>query len=330
MIMNSLFYKPKIANNILELIGGTPMIKLNKYNKTMGVLANILLKLEMYEPSFSIKDRTVLSIIEEAEKRGDIMPGKTTIIESTSGNTGISLAMICAVKGYKCIITTPYSTILDKRLLMSIYGAEIIYTPIILGMIGAIDKANEIYSTIENGFLLNQFENLDGLKIHKEKTGPEIWYQTDGNVDILIGAIGTGITMRGIYEYLKQMNPNLKIIAVEPAESAVLSGEEPSNHSISGIGAGFIPPLVKIEDFDEIYKVKTEDAITVVNDLIKLEGINLGFSSGATLAAAIDIGKRSENINKNIVMVVSSSGERYLNSSLFSKNYINLVHNNGA
>jgi len=326
--MSNFFNKPKIANNVLELIGGTPMVRINKYSSYKGVVANILLKLEMFQPGFSIKDRTVLSIIEEAEKRGDIVSGKTTIVEATSGNTGISLAMICAIKGYKCIIITPQSSVIDKKLLMYLYGAEILFTPTVLGMIGSIDKANEVFATLSNGYLLNQFENLDGVKTHKETTGPEIWYQTDHNVDILVGAIGTGTTIVGISEFLKQMNPQIKIVAVEPEDSPVLSGGEPGYNIIPGMGVGFIPPLVSLSIFSEIYKVQTSDAINVVNELMQSEGINIGFSSGAAMVAAISIGQRPENENKNIVVIIPSSGERYLFSPLFSKKYIELLHNN--
>jgi cysteine synthase A len=320
--MSNFLLKPKIVSSMLELIGGTPMLKLGKYANECGVVSNILLKMEIYNSCFSVKDRIVLSIIEEAEKRGDIIPGKTTIVEITSGNTGISLAMICAIKGYDCKIVMPMFNSLEKKLLIMNYGAKLILTPGNLGMRGAIIKANQIIQELNgSGFLLDQFNNPDAIKVHREKTGPEIWYQTDNKVDILIGGIGTGSTIVGISQFIKSVNPDLKIIAVEPEESAVLSGEEPNMHEIQGIGVGFIPPNVDVNIFDEIVKVNAENAKKTVNELLLKEGINLGFSSGASLYAAINVGKRPENANKNIVIVVSSCGERYLHTSLFSKNY---------
>lgn len=320
--MGDFLLKPKIVTSMLELIGGTPMLKLGKYADECGVVSNILLKMEIYNSCFSIKDRIVLSIIEEAEKRGDIIPGKTTIVEVTSGNTGISLAMICAIKGYACKIVMPMFNSFEKKLLIVNYGASLVLTPGYLGMRGAMTKANQIMQELDGcGFLLDQFNNTDAIKVHREKTGPEIWYQTDNKVDILIAGIGTGSTIIGISQFIKSVNPSLKIIAVEPEESAVLSGEEPNIHEIQGIGVGFIPPNVDVNMFDEICKVSSENAKQTVNKLLIKEGINIGFSSGATLYAAINVGKRPENVGKNIVIVVSSCGERYLYTSLFTSNY---------
>jgi cysteine synthase A len=324
--MAELFNKPKIVNNLLELIGGTPLVRLNKYATNNNVVANILLKMEIYQPSFSIKDRTVLSIIEEAEKKGDIIPGKTTIIEATSGNTGISLAMICAIKGYKCVIVMTHYMSLEKKLLMTNYGAKIILINEKYGMRGAISKAFEIYNSYPTGdaYLLNQFNNETAVKVHFEKTGPEIWYQTDNLVDIIIAGVGTGSTIVGIYNYIKTVNPNIQIIAVEPLDSPVLSGGEPGYHQIQGIGSGFIPDIIDVNIFNEIIAISNDDAKKTANDILLTDGLNVGFSSGATISAAINVGKRIENKDKNIVVIVASSGERYLTSNLYENNQINV------
>jgi cysteine synthase A len=325
--MSELFIKPKIANNILELIGGTPMVKVGKYAEKNGALSNILLKMEMYEPGFSIKDRIVLSIIEDAEQRGEIFPGKTTIVEATSGNVGVSLSIICAIKGYDCIIVMSQFSQLDIKILIHSYGAKLHLTPGMLGMQGAISYANTLMNKLgKSGFLLNQFINEMAIQTNYIKTGPEIWYQTDGKVDILVCGVGTGSTIMGVGKFLKEVNPDIKIIAVEPSESAVLSGNESNVHSITGIGVGFIPPNVDIHFFDEIFKVSESESIDAVIQLMQNDGITIGFSGGATLFAAKEMSKRNSNIGKNIVVIIPSSGERYLYTKLFSQKYIDTLN----
>ena len=310
----------KIIESALELIGNTPLMKLNNYSKKTGVTnATLLAKLEYLNPAGSVKDRIALAMIEDAEKKGLLKPG-ATIIEPTSGNTGIGLAAVAAAKGYKAILTLPDTMSMERRNLLKAYGAEIVLTEGAKGMKGAIAKAEELNKEIQGSIILGQFVNPANPKAHKETTGPEIWNQTDGKVDIFVAGVGTGGTLSGVGEFLKSKNPNVKIVAVEPATSPVLSKGTAGAHKIQGIGAGFVPETLNTKIYDEVIAIENEDAFTEGKNFAISEGILVGISSGAALKAASILAARPENKGKNIVVLLPDSGDRYLSTPLFSNN----------
>lgn len=307
----------KIARDVTELVGHTPLVQLNSIPQAEGCLARIVVKLEGMNPAASVKDRIGVSMIEAAEEAGEIVPGKTVIVEPTSGNTGISLAMVAAVKGYRVILTMPDTMSEERQRMLKAYGAQLELTPGYQGMKGAIARAREIVAATPNAFMLQQFNNPANPKIHRETTAEEIWADTDGEVDFLVVGVGTGGTLTGVAEVIKPRKPTFKTIAVEPATSPVLSGGEANPHKIQGIGAGFIPEILNKDLIDEVITVTDEDAIAYGRRLAREEGILSGISSGAALAAAIEVGKRPENEGRLIVMVQPSYGERYLSTPLF-------------
>ena len=308
----------KVIKSALELIGNTPLLQADRYAKKAGVTdANLYVKLEYLNPSGSVKDRIALAMIEDAEEKGELKPG-ATIIEPTSGNTGIGIAAVATAKGYRAILTLPETMSVERRNLLKAYGAELVLTDGSKGMKGAIAKAEELKESIPGAIILGQFDNPANSEMHKKTTGPEIWEQTEGKVDIFVAGVGTGGTLTGVGEYLKEQNPDIKIVAVEPATSPVLSEGKGGPHKIQGIGAGFVPEVLDTNIYDEIIKVENEDAFATGKLIAKKEGVLVGISSGAALYAAIQLAKRPENKGKTIVALLPDTGDLYYSTALFT------------
>ena len=307
----------RIYDSITETIGDTPLVRLDKFARDKGVVANILAKLEFFNPIASVKDRIGVAMLEALEASGKIEPGKSTLIEPTSGNTGIALAFAAAAKGYKLILTMPETMSIERRKMLALLGAELVLTEGAKGMKGAIAKAEELVQTIPNAVIPQQFENPANPEIHRQTTAEEIWNDTQGTIDILIAGIGTGGTITGVGQVIKARKPSLHVVAVEPEGSPVLSGGQPGPHKIQGIGAGFAPKVLDTTIYDEIIKVSNDDAVANARLVARLEGVPVGISSGAALQAAIVVGSRPENAGKNIVVIIPSFAERYLSTALF-------------
>ncbi|TPI32346.1 cysteine synthase A [Mesorhizobium sp. B3-1-9] len=307
----------RVFNSITETIGDTPLVRLDKFAREKGIVANLMAKLEFFNPIASVKDRIGVAMIEALEEAGKIAPGKTTLIEPTSGNTGIALAFAAAAKGYKLILTMPETMSVERRKMLALLGAELVLTEGPKGMKGAIAKADELAATLPNAIIPQQFENPANPEIHRRTTAEEIWNDTNGEVDIFVSAIGTGGTITGVGQVLKKRKPSLQVVAVEPEASPVLSGGQPGPHKIQGIGAGFAPKILDTSIYDEVVRVSNEDSVANARLVARLEGVPVGISSGAALQAAIVVGSRPENKGKNLVVVIPSFAERYLSTILF-------------